>query len=256
MKEVRISLRVAAVLLLFLLASGAGAQDAAISAPEKVEAVVPPRKILVFYRDESAAPAAREKILLRESLLISLQNVREDCFAVEAEPLAGPDGDDEKSSLARRRACDGWFFARVADSPAGLRVDYVLYDSISLVYAARASFEARRPDARDLARVFWRDAAASLGKLPPLDPLPSFVVRGTPGTRIFGLGKKGLRLDGEGSAEVSVPVPGIYTVRAEKSGYDPVVRQVLVKESSGEIDRKSTSLKSSHRIRSRLPSSA
>ena len=220
-------------------------QAAEPSPPVGPEAPVPPRKILLFYRDEAGGPALRDKVLLRETLLVSLRGVRADCFILEADPLAGPDSDDDKSSLARRGACDGWLSVRVSDAPAGrLRGEYTLYDSVSLSYAARGAFEAEKPDIRDLARVFWRDAAAALEKLAPLDPLPPLVTRGVPGTRVYGLGKRSLRLDGDGSARVVLPTPGIYSLRAEKAGYDPVEKQVLYRESGGEIllDQKRGSL--------------
>ena len=199
------------------------------------ELLVPTRKILVFYRNESSTLSEAENRLIYESLLVSLQGVRNDAHVIEANPLAGPDSDDEKSSLVRRRACDGWFLARVSDAGEDVRVEYTLYDSVNLSYEARESFQARRPDTRDLARVFWRDAAASLRGLAPLEPLPSYLVTAKPDTFVYGFDRRRLRIGRDGTARVTVPVPGIYDLRAERTGYDPVERQVLLKESGGEL---------------------
>ncbi len=204
---------------------------------EYVDPTPPPRRIMVFFRNDATNFAPDEKIAFYESLLIALQRSKKDCYPVEASPIAGPDSDDDRSSFARRKACDGWLLVRVkAAGEDQTSVDFVLFDVVNDIFVAKSSFTLDKPDARDLSIIFWEKITDAYLTLKPLDPLPTLTIRGVPGTVVYGLGKKALTIDANGRTRITVqPIPAVFSIRAEKTGYDTLEQDILIKEMGGDI---------------------
>jgi hypothetical protein len=217
-------------LVFFSVVSGLWSQ-----AVETEELEIPPRKMMLFYRAEPSPLSEPENLVIYDSLVIALHAVREDCSVIEAAPLAGPETFDERSSVARRLICDSWMYVNVSSSGDKVTVKYILFDSVNEVVVKEDTFTGDKPDARELSRLFWLDTANSLKLLKPLDPLPSYVIKGVPGTVVSGFPKGPIRLGISGKARVTVSVPATYTLRAEKYGYEPLKMQVLLKEKGGEV---------------------
>jgi hypothetical protein len=220
--------KTALLLVLFLTVSLLPAQEA-----ETVSGSVP-WKIMLFYRDESASPVEAESRLLYESLINTLRGVREDVFIVEAQPLPGPDTDDERSSLARRSACAGWMLVTLGGGE-DLRVSYGLYNALSMEYAAQKSFTAPRPQIREITHLFWQETASEFLELPEREWNPSYRIHGLPGTRIRLNRKLRFRLNNEGVLELHLPLPATYGIRAEKFGWEPLEEAHLFLETGGDI---------------------
>jgi hypothetical protein len=217
--------------LILFFAARAFAQDAGETGKES-----PPWPIMLFYQDESRLSPAEAR-LFYEALASALRGAGEGFTVVEARPLEGPGSDDERSSLARRNACEGWMWVRLRDSGGALEAEYALYDALAMDFIIRDSFTKPKPNIRDMVYLFWQGPASALSLLPPREPDPPFTIHGLPGSWLYGLwGKKShQKLGKDGLLRYWVPLPGTYTLRAQKLGYDPVTEHYLFKEPGGDI---------------------
>lgn len=202
-----------------------------VGTPE--EPSYPPRKVMVFFRTEGMA--SEEAAIFYDSLLIYLQGNPYNKRIVEGLPIAGPDSMNDRASVSYRRACDSWIMVQVRKSGEEIEVTYRLYDIPYELYRGEGKFSSEFPGARDRSTFFWKPVREALRELPSLPKDPVFTIRGVPGTKILGLPGGVRELDAEGKAAFSTPTPATYRFRAEKSGYDPLEEQVLMKEKGGEI---------------------
>jgi hypothetical protein len=210
------------------------------SSPRAEGGRIPPpvRHVMLFYQDETASLSDAEARYLYEALVITLRDMREDLFVVEASPLQGPGTADERSSLARRSACEDWLLVKLQDAEEGLSAEYTLFDALAMEITAEGSFEKRRPTIGEIAYVFWQEAAASFLELPSMPQDPVYTIHGLPRSRVFGLKSNQywyVKTDKEGILRYRVSLPGVYKLKVQKPGYDPVKGLYLFKESGGDI---------------------
>ncbi len=217
----------AVVLCLLALAAAAGAQ----------EKIARARRLLFFFSIEAGARYGdAELTLLRESLLARL--TQEAPFRVQEWGAREVPADDAaRTEAALASECDAW---AAVEMFGGTETPGYRLRSFDLVTRKRVVDQNVPRDTplrpRDLELRFWDEAAATLAASYQTVELGTRVtVRGAPATVVSGLPGRRLVLGADGSSEVVLPNPSLYSIRATHRLYQPLSLTFSVKDAPVDV---------------------
>jgi len=228
----------ATVLLVLLLAAACGfGQDAGETGQS------PRRLMLAVSQRNGTGFTADELTLISRSLLLVLQETRADLILVDPARQWPGGSDDELSALAGESWADCWMQVELS----GSRTDAILRVRSFDMLDGTMLFEKTVPrrggefSALDLVGERWEDISAFLaGNYPPR--ASAGISRKYPGTLklsiqalagtaviLSGAGKAKAKVGTNGAAQIDLPAPGVYELRATHWGSLPLKRRLFIR---------------------------
>jgi hypothetical protein len=224
-----------AALLLFLLAASC------LHAQEQTPRLAPRRLMLVVGQADAAGLTEEELAVVSRSLLLALQEARADLVMAEPARKAQDPSDDGMSRLAEESGADCWMLVEIsgAEKEPVFRVRSRDVLNGSTVIDATVRRQAGETiSVMSLPNERWDDLSALLSgayvareaaDLPVRDPGSALLmVRALPGTVLsFSGGAKAI-VGPDGAAEVSLPAPAAYELRAAHARSASVQRSLFI----------------------------
>jgi hypothetical protein len=221
---------------LALWPTSAAAQDAALQAPA-VPAVAAasaaaeygrPRYMIYLFEAEEGTLTAQESFVLYNSVLAAVAEANRDVVLLESPDLSVPRTKEGKEELARRVDADSWLYVVASGGFGNLTVEASTFDILKQEtigeHLVRPGFVV---DFRVIARGFWDGIAASIRDgYERIVDTTTLTVRGRPGTRLEGAPGGPYEIGEGGVADLELPYPSIFVLRAKSPGAYDVSRPV------------------------------
>lgn len=224
-----------AALLLFLLAASS------LSGQEQAPREAPRRLMLVVRQADAAGLTEEEITVVSRSMLLALQEARADLVMAEPSRKAQDHSDDGISRLAEESGADCWMLVEMSGAEEKpvfrVRSRDVLNGSTVIEATVRRQAE-EAISVMSLPNERWDDLSALLSgayaarqaaDLPVRDPGSALLtVRALPGTILAFSGGIKATVGPDGTAEVTLPVPSPYELRAAHAGSASVLRSLFI----------------------------
>ena len=225
-----------ASLLLFILAA------ACLSGQDKADLTETSRRLMLVVRQSGTAGfSAEELTLIPRSMLLALREVRGDLVLLEPARAAADSSDEEMSRLAGESGADCWMLVEISSAKDGSVFRVRSRDLLngSAVIDRTVSRQGREElSVMTLPNERWEDLSVLLtGAYPPRETadLPKrgpgsalLAVRALPGTTVSLSGGVKATVGPDGRAELTIPVPAAYTLRAALRGSSTVGRPLYL----------------------------
>jgi hypothetical protein len=205
------------------------------------------RVLLLVSIGGDAAEKAEELTLLSRSLLVALQTnpAVEAAGTLLVDSLGSevPSDDTGRAVIAREKGADGWLWIQVTQMNGSVHLGLRAVDLARPTEGLNAEMDmAGDILPLDVPALDWSPAAQKLvegfgpreGDAPPTSApgapanTARVVVHARPGSTISVKGMPSVKVDAEGTATVTLPVPAEYTVRAAAPGFAPLTRELFV----------------------------
>ncbi len=197
-----------------------------------------PRRMVVYFMPQPPAGfSERERILLYESLILSLSRASDDVLLLESPMRGGPPDIEDKNNLTLELTGDAWMTVSVSGSMESLSVSVETYDLVTREEFAGRFGPFEEVEYRDLERRFWEPLEELPGRLfHRVSNKTKVTFTGVPGTKVYGFTEEAAVIDESGRLEFNLGNPSLFDYRAEIWNYYPVEGEFYLEQEPVEID--------------------
>ena len=197
-------------------------------------------RLLLCVEDRSGSPYTEAEIRVAvKSIAFALKEAANRIMIVEYGIRSFPETQDGRMGVCREMRAEGWLWIGLSGENTAPVLIVSAFNAVSGVSVLEHSFKRDRSlSLQEMVEEKWPEivpaVAAAFGSLDSsLSPrveskAATLTLRALPGTLITGLPGPPLTVGDDGAAVASLTTPGVYSPRAELSGYSPASLNVYL----------------------------